>query len=565
MLNIFLFFFTFVLITMSTIGLGIQFRLLIEENGLKIRNSFNEFGITGLYGIFIIIFISLFTSIFIKHGIYHNLFLLMVGLFFFFKNKISLSNLNKISILSFLIVLISILISKNNDDFHYYHFPYTYLLTEFNHPVGLGHFGLGLRTPSSIFFLNSTFYLPFIKEYGFNFGQALILLFSNFYLLEKIFLNNQKENSGLPIVFSLLAFGFINIFFYRISDHGTDRSAQILIFILVLEIVNLITFVKTYQNRDLIINFYRILFIILIIVSLKALYVLYFLFLIPVINIIIKHKDFFFLIKIIFSYKIIIFIIFFCLIFLIYFFNTGCLIYPLKLTCIENVSWYLGNEELQKLSLWYEQWSKAGAGPNFRINNPEEYVQNFNWVSNWMRMYFFNQVSDFLIGLIVLIIISSLLLKLKIKKKINIEYDFKNFSFLIILFLLLFFIWFLNHPTLRYGGFVVIASIFFLIICLFLDFKKYKSNTVVFFLILCLVVGLLRNIKRLNEEISKYNYNPIKNVFYTTDQYSYRFSDKIKKINLNYQNCNQRQNEECKENQEFDVKKLLSKYIYIKK
>ena len=84
MLNIFLFFFTFVLITMSTIGLGIQFRLLIEENGLKIRNSFNEFGITGLYGIFIIIFISLFTSIFIKHGIYHNLFLLMAGLFFFF-------------------------------------------------------------------------------------------------------------------------------------------------------------------------------------------------------------------------------------------------------------------------------------------------------------------------------------------------------------------------------------------------------------------------------------------------------------------------------------------------
>jgi hypothetical protein len=427
----------------------------------------------------------------------------------------------------------------------------------------LGHFELGLRTPSSIFFLNSIFYLPFIKEYGFNFGQALILLFSNFYLLEKIFLNNQKENSRLSIIFSLLAFGFINIFFYKISDHGTDRSAQILIFILVLEIVNLITSAKKYQNRDLIINFYRILFIILTIVSLKALYVLYFLFLIPVIKIILKNKNFFFLIKIILSYKIIIFIIFFSLIFLIYFFNTGCLIYPLKLTCIENVSWYSGNEDLQRLSLWYEQWSKAGAGPNFRINNPEEYVQNFNWVSNWMKIYFFNQVSDFLIGLIVLVIISSLLLKLKIKKKINIEYNFKNFSFLIIIFLFLFFIWFLNHPTLRYGGFVIIASIFFLIICIFLDFKKYKSNTIIFFLILCLTVGLFRNIKRLNEEISKYNYNPIKNVFYTTDQYSYRFSDKIKKINLNYQNCNQRQKEKCKENQDFSVKKLLSKYIYI--
>ena len=31
---------------------------------------------------------------------------------------------------------------------------------------------------------------------------------------------------------ALLSLIFINIFFYRISEHGTDRSAQILIFLL---------------------------------------------------------------------------------------------------------------------------------------------------------------------------------------------------------------------------------------------------------------------------------------------------------------------------------------------
>jgi hypothetical protein len=38
---------------------------------------------------------------------------------------------------------------------------------------------------------------------------------------------------------------------------------------------------------------------------------------------------------------------------------------------------------------WYEQWSKAGANPNFRVENPQEYIQYFNWVSNWFERIFF--------------------------------------------------------------------------------------------------------------------------------------------------------------------------------
>ena len=56
---------------------------------------------------------------------------------------------------------------------------------------------------------------------------------------------------------------------------------------------------------------------------------------------------------------------------------------------------------------WYEQWSKAGAGPNFRVDNPKEYILYFNWVSNWFDKYFFNKVSDFLLGVIAIIFVSS--------------------------------------------------------------------------------------------------------------------------------------------------------------
>ena len=40
------------------------------------------------------------------------------------------------------------------------------------------------------------------------------------------------------------------------------------------------------------------------------------------------------------------------------------------------------------MSLWYELWSKGGAAPNFRVDNPEIYVLNFNWLKNWIEIYF---------------------------------------------------------------------------------------------------------------------------------------------------------------------------------
>ena len=69
--------------------------------------------------------------------------------------------------------------------------------------------------------------------------------------------------------------------------------------------------------------------------------------------------------------------------------NTGCLIYPARSTCFENLSWAIPLQQVDQMYLWYEQWSKGGAGPNFRVENPVLYVANFNWVrfgllSSWV-------------------------------------------------------------------------------------------------------------------------------------------------------------------------------------
>ena len=78
---------------------------------------------------------------------------------------------------------------------------------------------------------------------------------------------------------------FINIFFYRVQEHGTDRSAQILILILFLYIIALISFEKNFEK-----NVWKILVVLGIIISLKAFYLIYFLLSIPIIYVLIKEK-----------------------------------------------------------------------------------------------------------------------------------------------------------------------------------------------------------------------------------------------------------------------------------
>ena len=77
---------------------------------------------------------------------------------------------------------------------------------------------------------------------------------------------------------------------------------------------------------------------------------------------------------------------------------SGCLLYPLSFTCFESFFWGYGKDQVVGAMQWYEIWSKAGATPNYRVDNFEEYLRNFNWVSNWIDKYFFNKFSDFFFG-----------------------------------------------------------------------------------------------------------------------------------------------------------------------
>ena len=520
----------YILIIFSTFGYGLLSINLLNKNGFKHFNT----GLIGIYGIFSLIFISYLTNLFFSHSLIHNSIILIIGLisyfFFIFVKKIKLDF--KIVLFIFGFLFIALLIFKNHDDFHYYHFPYTLNIIQDKIQFGMGHFGHGFRTPSSIFYLNSLFYLPIINFNLLNLGQLLIWGFVNLILVKEIMQKKDSINKSFLFFLSLFSFVFINIFFYRLAEHGTDRSAQILIFLLIIFILDFINLEK-YSKEKL----ENIIIILIIIISLKAFYILYFLFLI---QLILKIYEFKLKIREFIKSKLTIGI---ALITVILFFNanfsnSGCIVYPVKDTCLDSLEWSLEKDKVSDMNNWYELWSKAGATPNSRVDNPQEYIQKFNWVSNWINEYFFNKVFDTILGIIFIIIIFVILFyeKIKVKNK-------KNFKFLFIYLLLftLFFEWFYNHPSLRYGGFSLLALLFFLPICKYLssfDINKKRKNRLVYTLfIITVCIFTLRNIDRLYAEYTKYNYNPIINPYYTILENGYRIDIKLKKLKIESKEC----------------------------
>ena len=63
---------------------------------------------------------------------------------------------------------------------------------------------------------------------------------------------------------------------------------------------------------------------------------------------------------------------------------------------------------------------KSGGGPGYSHELEKElYIQNFNWLSNWVDRYFFNKMSDFLLSLLLIIVI--FITTFKTKKKFRLQ------------------------------------------------------------------------------------------------------------------------------------------------
>jgi len=514
-------FFYFPLILFSILGYGFFTSVKI------IKLNKNNLGYQGLVGIFSLLLISYISTQFVPHNIIFNLLILLIGLILFLTN-VKTMNINKKNFqLLFLIILLSlifILVGKNHDDFFYYHFPYILTLTEYAHPIGLGNLNLGFNTHSSIFLLSSLFHLPGAKYSLFHLAPAYILIFSNYIILKLIFNNRIKKNYSFILYLSLSALVFFNIFFYRLGEHGTDRSAMILIILLV---INLLYYInkKTEKIDDNYLKLFTIIFT--IIISLKAFYLIYAILFIPLaIYVFNKSKS----LKIFFNINLLLCLTLFAFVLLTNFFNTGCLLFPEKNTCFHDMSWAASSNKVEYLRNHYENWAKAGSGAGYTISDKDKlnYLINLNWVPNWMEKYFFNKVSDLIYSLSFVSLIFIFVFKgLKSKKILN-----RNYKLIFALLMLIFAIWFLLHPSLRYGGYHLFFFLFFIPLSIFLEkFDNIKNinNKITLIVMITILTFYGRNVSRLIKEYKVYSYKPFITANYPLHKDGFRYQGKMER------------------------------------
>ena len=492
-----LLYFSALIISFSILGYGFLLSKIINKD-----LSYYNLGYQGLLGILFLTTISYLTIFFVKHDYVHNIIIHLIGIssfIFYFKKKFTSMDLKKFIIL-FSILFIGLLVIRNHDDFNYYHLTYSLGLTEHKIFMGLGQFQHGYKHHSSLFFFNSIIFLPYIKYYLFHSLGWFTLIFINYLIIDFLLFNKIKELK-FEYFFYLFLILFINVKFSRIGGYGTDLSSQMILMTLFPLIYS--TLQIDIKNPLFKSNLLMIILLITYTVTLKSFFILNFLFLISflflynykkIFNIAIFNNAFVFSVITIF------------LLLSINLAYTGCAIYPVKSTCLSNqLSWALEKDHVEMMNNWYQQWSKSGASSTYRVENPEEYIKGFNWVSNWFDRYFLYKFKELIGGLIFLIILMIILFRGPNK---NISNKLKNKT-LIILFtitFILFFEWFYNHPALRYGGYYLFCIIIFIPICFYLDKKKFifaKKNRVIISLILIsFLVFYIRNIQRINEELT---------------------------------------------------------------
>ncbi len=499
-LNIFLFITYPIAILISTIGYGLSFRKLF----LKDSSSFLNLAVTGILGLFFLYLISFLSHLFFPHNFLHNILTLLIGIFLCYKFRQNIvKDELKIIFSLFFLLLIGFFLSKTNEDFPYYHLPISLQFVEQKLQFGLGNLNIAYNHYSSLFLINSLFYLPITEIYLFNLTDFLfqILFFSSLLIL----LKKNSISDFVKILIAIILLVFLAKF-NRLAEYGVDIPGQ---FLVTLSIIYCLIFyinenkLKNKENYTLVeISFYLMIFAL----TTKILYSIYFI--IPI-----TISLFFFKFKNLFEYFLNIRFLSISIfgissVFFYNFVNSGCLIYPMSSTCFyDEFSWSLSESTVDHMKLHYSAWSKGGIGAGYGTQDPKSYVTGLNWISNWIDIYFFNKVSDYLLLIIFIFLLIYFLFVKNVRIPSREKNIFKKFLITYILINFIFLYWFFNFPTLRYAGYSIVSLILVLPFVYWITGKfninnKKNKKKFLIILIISIIIFNVRNIQRLNKEFS---------------------------------------------------------------
>ena len=403
-----MFFFQLFILLVSIILLSFS----ISGNGLIItRNLKRNFFLDFFFGLIVISLIITTVHFFFKINLIISSVIFLLGLILFFKNI----NLNFLKCLEKKIIIYPIIVllllpmlvsQKYHEDFGYYHLPYVLAFLENKIVFGFANIDKPYVFNSIWLNLNSIF---FFKNNNFSFftlPSFLLFIFFIFFSINKLSKKKEFKSSDYYLIITL--FYFI-IKFTRISEFGVDLPA------IIFSILSIYYFIKFFEvdkiSEKKIIFYYNLAFSIFSVLIKFSTGPIVFL------TIYLFVKNFKELKSYIFGYRFLI-IYFFIIIFLIQqFIYTGCLFFPSSLTCL-NVSWF--NVDYIHLSKQLELINKSYSIAK-DIYQPQEYLENFNWFSFWLKRNYV-EISEHLMT----ILLPSLIFIFFLKKKERVGFLFKE-------------------------------------------------------------------------------------------------------------------------------------------
>lgn len=438
-------------------------------NYLVFKRKINEFNIykDSLFGFILIGYLGLLINFFLPINKLISSIFFIFSLFIFLYCFLKIKKKSKLLlVLTYLTVTTFIIITYaniNRPDAGLYHLPFIKVLNENKLIIGLSNLHYRFGHTSVFQYISALHVNSFLNEEFLNIPLA-ILPGLYFLYLSKNFFDEIKKNNGINIIILFLITIFSLYSFNRFSGLGNDGPTNIFFFILVIEFIK----IQNINNIDHD-EFFKITIISLFLLMLKPLMI--FSLTLPSILFLINKNKF----KLIKNKKNILCLIFIFLWLLKNLFLSGCLIFPIKQTCFNNLT-HTNIELVDIASTEAEAWAKGYPDSKIKYGF-DQYNSNFNWVETWSSNHL-KKIIEKISPLVVSMIILTLFLFKKINyyKYFNTKdyYNNKKFIYLIFFLFIYLLLWFVKFPVYRFGQ-SIIAS-FIIILYAFLFIKKNSSN-----------------------------------------------------------------------------------------
>lgn len=484
--NLIFFYIVTLIFFLSVSGYGKILLVLIFDE--KFNHNPFEISIFGLIFYLIIGYLSYFT---IGFNSYLNLFLLLCG-FFSFYYSFNKKNFNYFFRSSFLILLFFslLLISKTHEDFPSYHFLGIKDIFENKLTLGGANILLIFSHVSLFSYVQSLTVLPYYL-YKFINVPVFLIYFSTlgyFYNQSERFKISKLENFFCNFILIILI-----IKFTRLSEYGYDYISQFLL---------LIVFHKIFFYKKNILEIYKSFLIFIFAVLIKPTAILFF----PLFLLLFYKNKFYEMIFKINKKFLIIFLLLKIILVTNSFIRTGCVFYPVNLTCFskERIGWS-AKEDMKLYSNTVQLWAKGfyhqGKSKYKEVLNEQEFKSNVSWLKYWVDLHYFYIINEFLLILtFIFLLFLTVIIKIDLRKIFKLS---KEFLTPIILSFFSILLWLNFIPDYRFG-FALIIIFTFCFYCFFFkeNYLIYKHR-MRFFLFLAIIFFNIKNTHRIYKEFNR--------------------------------------------------------------